>query len=143
MILLNKKLNPFIKVNTPTTDFMLLRQLIEEYIHESATPNFYQGDIVHALDISTHIHQILPVLKSYLNRHSEHKFQVTPGFFSHHDIDHAWLQDQQLIVDISLERVKTHPELEENLRNTISPYSYFISDDPQHHWYQFYIVENV
>ncbi|HCC23253.1 TPA: hypothetical protein DF272_03675 [Candidatus Falkowbacteria bacterium] len=143
MILLHKKITPIIKVISPAIDFMRLKNLVEEFLLEQSGAGFHRGRVIESLVISVNLESLLDDLRRYINRGSNHRLYIQSGYFYHHDIDHLWLQDNQLIIDIALGNVKDHPVIDKSLQADLEPFTYFMSDDLDHRLYKLYLPEIV
>lgn len=145
MIKLHQDLKPLIRVIQPSLNTYALQKVIEDYIEENSLPSFYRGQVVNALSVTGQAQEHHLVLRYYLNSANDVPlvFRLTKGFFMTEDIEHHWLQSDNLIIDLSIQQFKKYPYLQENPLIKISDFSYLICDNPQDLIHQLYFEELV
>lgn len=145
MIILDQKLWPLIRVITPQLNTYALQNRIEEYLHENSLALYHQGKIVNALPVTGQSQSHAKKLASYLNRDKETgcNFQIVKGYFVSEDIEHFWLQVDNLLIDIAIRQFANFPQLNDNPLQAISDYAYLICDNTLDPIYQLYFEEVV
>lgn len=142
MIILEKQLQPLVRVITPEINIYALKERIEDYLYENSLPTHYKGHLVSALNVNGQSQEHSSDLRKYLNHFSDYnKFDVKKGYFIKPEIEHYWLQQNQIIIDITIRQFINHVILFDNPLHKIGNYSYLICDNPNDPVYQLYIEE--